>query len=933
MSYPDQFEQLVKTLTFDALLPWVDALPAKDIKEVNVRIRQLAKANHATIGLHPRKESRGEFLLLAALALFTNQERINLPQYLAFYVKDVPLYQLVEVLKYAQSLAWANEWIRQSKQKNRWNGLTYHKLRVLLEQEVIRHDRKLFAEEMCLGYVESRFNNTSTPENLLYAISRDSFLISHDLESVFFYETAIATEVHFANRNLKALSWMDIYRYLIERKQLDRYRILQLCLEGLVRDDFSKDLLGWFRDLFTGLEPTPAELFGLQLPLLTLLNTESSLPLNLAMGHLKKMVFQEDFAWEEFLQRSEQVLSRTDVKNARKSILDILLKFPKAYPQTQSRVTELAVVSLLTTDPVIQEKATKIISQWGNTQDETLREQIDLYGSNLSAKSLEKLAAYETRLASTEQATYHYDPSPNVQLIREQNRIHFIRTWEELLYELTTPLRSDDPIKLERIMDAIVHLPALPSDAEEQVKPLLKSHSYAELSWDLDQLVALLLRDWIGGFQYARVHHYKPGKYHDPFIPFWQQRFKQIPSLRAATLPFLSTPTHAPCWISPSVLIERLACYQRAKMACQPFDFLLALARTRLEDTQEALTRLEKLEESEETRVLRFLLDPAQELVLPEQKKAFWQKMYQRFVASGERSDVTVEQSYYAVAARSKSPRANWEAFKTTDLGVYPNVSTLYPFAWEHEFEQQNHRWSKNPVIFQRLEFASEVHTQIPQTLLYSLHYPIHGRFEETQDYSFAADFLFSASLIPQYREPLYYRVLQVRALRYKTNQSDQQALEKALRSLLPEEAVFYEYGLMVLAQGFISAKATDRALAQEVFVQKIEQQKLDVRTLGQELGKLLKENFAPLQRVIDSLEALRRLSPLHEDALIQFIEQILLNQAYSQPPKNTAKLLSIYQDLLQMNRRRLPDHLSEHLNHWQQYPALKKTVLELSRI
>ncbi|MDB8956570.1 DUF6493 family protein, partial [Parabacteroides merdae] len=76
------------------------------------------------------------------------------------------------------------------------------------------------------------------------------------------------------------------------------------------------------------------------------------------------------------------------------------------------------------------------------------------------------------------------------------------------------------------------------------------------------------------------------------------------------TLPLLSTPTHRPAWIDPSVLVSRLSAYQKKRIKPDSLDFQIALSRVALDDTEEAVRLAEQELAGEYRELLLFLFKP-----------------------------------------------------------------------------------------------------------------------------------------------------------------------------------------------------------------------------------------------------------------------------------------------------------------------------------
>ena len=98
---------------------------------------------------------------------------------------------------------------------------------------------------------------------------------------------------------------------------------------------------------------------------------------------------------------------------------------------------------------------------------------------------------------------------------------------------------------------------------------------------------------------------------------------------------------------------------------------------------------------------------------------------------------------------------------------------------------------------------------------------------------------------------------------------------------------------------------------------------------LGRALRRLLAAEFAPVPRFTDGLAQARALSPRTDDALGQLLEA-LLPELPTPPPRQTAKLLAAYADLVARTHQPVPIALQARLREWSASAALKKVVAPL---
>ena len=151
-------------------------------------------------------------------------------------------------------------------------------------------------------------------------------------------------------------------------------------------------------------------------------------------------------------------------------------------------------------------------------------------------------------------------------------------------------------------------------------------------------------------------------------------------------------------------------------------------------------------------------------------------------------------------------------------------------------------------------------------------------------------------SIVPQSPESLFTLLLKCGC-----RLSDLTAAATAgLRLMLDKHFRFREMSGMLLACGLVAGKREDRGLAAEVLIQHMGTQTIDPVAVGRHLGALLCESYAPVQRLAETLQLVKDVSPLHNKALAMLTGEVILSFGLlTEPPKNTKKLLEVYLDVL----------------------------------
>ena len=191
------------------------------------------------------------------------------------------------------------------------------------------------------------------------------------------------------------------------------------------------------------------------------------------------------------------------------------------------------------------------------------------------------------------------------------------------------------------------------------------------------------------------------------------------------------------------------------------------------------------------------------------------------------------------------------------------------------------------------------------------------------QQLALAFEYPFLQALMPHYPAPLQWHALRVAAVRNEADATNRDILTQALHSLLLPGPTLEEPATLLLAVGLVHHAPTCRALAQEIVLATVMQQRLVPATLGSVLGQLLATGYAPVMRLADNLASLRAVSPATDDALGQLFDA-LLPALPPAPLRNLRKLLETYADLVARTRRPVPPAVQDRLRVWSQTAALK---------
>ncbi|MET4108293.1 DUF6493 family protein [Hymenobacter sp. UYP22] len=986
----EQFDELVNKGTLADMVAFLKQLPKTEVLAVRARTKQLLR----TINWW-QSDPVLDRLFLAGLATYSKAEALTrnfaLPPNFGYYNARHQLghQQLFKEVVLHSRPTWLLAWLQREARQQGNQPPPYRLLGELLDAGGLEHDAWLFAQSTANWL--SRYNrdgNSHAREfevHLLRQLQADTTLLTRDLPLLLDFDTPVDSATIYRGKHGADITWLTLLPALVESGHLDRAEWLTRTLLAL-RRDFRRPLLTWLKNLFLSLKPTPEERLARQSELVELLAHPLPLVVNFALEQLKDLWSNSGFAAGPLLPYAEALLARHDLKTGLRTLLSGLEKLLKRDPTLTAPLAIALTTALATPDATAQERAAKLLagilgakkSVLTLTEVEDVQASVALYADLLPAAARATLAPWLAVPAATgpQDTAETYAPQAAFQPeLTADTAIAPVADYHEWLFLTGTVLTRDTPTDRERWLEGLLRLrPQFPVDFAHQLLPYL----HQVLSWHLDgknetqvwqQLaayqtaansplslpLALLASQLPGsvGQRVARVSlagsdHAKP----DPLLRLERQRLAFAERQLAAgptALPLLSTPTHVPHWLAPTILVQRLLAYQAAGQEPDSADLSIALARCACHAPTEAAAARALLPQLDHT-ALRELVDwflapagspqPLPELAQRQSVGQVLGGLLRRLlpIGVGNSSSGPLTEALpwlWAVAARTRYPEATFEELRP--LADYPGVAAPWQPGWH--FEPVTHvyqqRWNKQQPTrtesWTELRVPTEHPGQQPPSplLLYSLHARLHQKGSRSYLWSLVGGVNFLLSLVPAHPGPLHWHL--VRTL-YKTNDTyseERNVQQQVLHTLLLPGPAFAEPTTLLLALALVQADAPGRALALEVLLAAIEHSRLAPYALGRALGRLLAASFAPVPRLTDNLAQARALGARPDDALCQLLEA-LLPELPATPPRQTAKLLATYADLVARTRRVVPAAVQARLSEWSASAALKKAATEL---
>ena len=538
---------------------------------------------------------------------------------------------------------WLGSYIRQELKRETWHSFNYHCLRFLEDAQLIQFEPELFAlaiakipeihdndrlevqaqhirlhlnahtndtaelldrlraqlkhdeqQPLIVGHLNhvQQLRDTISIQQHLNFYSQDKIASQRDLPLLLQYESYI--DEYWAHL------WVEIFQHVLDQHIFDRLSFLQHCLD-VQNSHWHKGIKHFFLNIFLNNQPNISETLQLQQSLFALLHHPEKSVLQFAHHQIKPLIFLAEFQQTDWLSWLDAIMIRTDLKVLVKNILIIFKQQLKQNSPQQAQILALCCDALLQTDFDVQARATQLIVKYATPEDDAnIQEKLALYAPTLMAEHrtlLQKWCQNTSAETQTETRYIHYEvqPESNIRYLNPEHLITLAQDTHEWLFLLQRYSQSKNPIDAELFLASGLQLQAqFPKNLKQFLQPVLKHLSdYSDHPQDdifKQLLIAFIDQRSIESI--VRRYRHLGMLYHLPFAQF-EQFSQQLKNKQK--LGFLSTPTHAPYFIDPHVLLQRLLDYQTQNVEIDLSDLALALCRMPRENVQNILPLIEKL--------------------------------------------------------------------------------------------------------------------------------------------------------------------------------------------------------------------------------------------------------------------------------------------------------------------------------------------------
>ena len=642
--------------------------------------------------------------------------------------------------------------------------------------------------------------------------------------------------------------WKKIYHTLDKKGYLtNKNAILHAFIEALL-NPWKKTVLDMYCRWIETLEPSHQELLSNQHTLFALLSSDKTSVVNFVMKLIKEISSEKDFDFQAFADNFALCFATQKIAKSQLIGLSILENSYKKQAPSNPDYREQLAVLFTVPDAKLQEKVATLLTSYFS--GEGLAEVVAPYQDYLKGKAQELLPFESHNSSESSDPSYSNEPNSLTKEIARAARTP--KTWDDLLFLIGDCIRERSPLVLDLFFEGLNQLQAqIPADYPEQVKPYLNqllsneravtSLFYQFLdSWCSQSPIPLVYntnKEWeelqelykekkysqAEKFNKLREIHVSANKAKKIFPFFFNKIACTLLKLKEKdTLPFISTPTHAPFYIEPLTFLERIIQYEKADKTPMQEDIIIGLNRLLPTEITEAQKQLALSLTGEYAPALQYYFEVSNTITVTDATRVLWGQVLRLKNIDG--------------------------VFPELEIPQKPNLQGLVrPFYLKYEVELTKINGVERNKIILEDNWDKKHSTYSYYNELGANYYnvsPMGKVIDEDIDYEL--------SLNPRYIDGWLCKYL----LPY-TQGMDRESLSEATRvmSLLLEHHLpIYHGGWLMVATCLLAERKPLRDLAAEYILLSL--QKGETLTyLAEAIGTLLAHKYAPIARFVEFLD------------------------------------------------------------------------------
>jgi len=448
----------------------------------------------------------------------------------------------------------------QSLRKNQFlQDTTFQNLWTLYQKGFIAFDEDLFIEKFFF------WNNKHITDEPFVDFLLENKEISEKIFAI--VPQHITQEVPYPSD-----AWKELYHILQAKGYFADRSIVGSHIEALL-NPYKKNVLDFFCRIIETLEPTTQDLLSHQSTLFALLSSDKTSVVNFVMKLIKEISSEKDFDFQSFADNFALCFATQKIAKSQLIGLGILENSYKKQAPTNPDYREQLAVLFTVPDVKLQEKVASLLTTYFN--HEGLSEVITPYRDYLKGKAQELLA----KLSPSENSE-NFQTACVAHASETARAARTPRTWDDLLFLIGDCIRERSPLALDLFFEGLCLLQAqIPADFSKQISPYQKQLGEQPFEFTTYRKCMRWVIDvWEGKASLSDDIFGR--KLYNP-TPFLREKTKRLllKLKQGNTLPFVSTPTHAPFYIDPLTFLERIVQYEKAGKSPMWEDVVVGLNR------------------------------------------------------------------------------------------------------------------------------------------------------------------------------------------------------------------------------------------------------------------------------------------------------------------------------------------------------------------
>ena len=463
----------------------------------------------------------------------------------------------------------------QSLRKNQFlQDTTFQNLWTLYQKGFIAFDEDLFIEKFFF------WNNKHITDEPFVDFLLENKQISEKIFAI--VPQHITQEVPYPSD-----AWKELYHILQAKGYFADRSIVSSHIEALL-NPYKKNVLDFYCRIIETFEPTRQELLSHQSTFFALLSSDKTSMVNFVMKLIKEIFSEKEFDFQAFADNFALCFATQKIAKSQLIGLDILAKHYKKQPPANIEYREQLAVLFTVPDAQLQEKVANLLTTYFG--GEGLTEVVAPYQDYLKGKAQELLQSLPSPNSSETSETACV--AHTSETVREAQTP---RTWDDLLFLIGDCIRERSPLVLDLFFEGLNQLQAqIPKNFSQQISPYQKQLGEQPFEFTTYRKCMRWVIDvWEGKASIS--DDIFGGKLYNP-TPFLREKTKRLllKLKQGNSLPFVSTPTHAPFYIDPLTFLERIAQYEKAEKSPMLEDVVVGLNRllpTEVTEEQKQLAR------------------------------------------------------------------------------------------------------------------------------------------------------------------------------------------------------------------------------------------------------------------------------------------------------------------------------------------------------